>query len=87
MSSEKWDGFGLLVKYFVLNPTKNTPYGAASREALLTYAMKIELENPYLADDLRRWVQFEKTRIELIHGVPGAAGSFDAASAGTAPDA
>lgn len=47
---------GLCMKYFVLNPNKDTVYGRASRAALLAYADVIEMENKELADDLRRWV-------------------------------
>jgi len=46
---------GLVMKYFVLKPEKDTPYGRASRNAMLTYAADIESENPALARDLRAW--------------------------------
>jgi hypothetical protein len=48
---------GLIMKYFVLNPTKRDAYGSASREALLKYAEVIERENQELATDLRQWEQ------------------------------
>jgi hypothetical protein len=44
------------LKYFVLNPTKDTEYGIASRVAVLSYASQIEHVNPQLAQDLRNWV-------------------------------
>lgn len=47
---------GLVMKYFVLNPTKHDEYGIASRTAILTYAKSIEEINPYLAADLRNWI-------------------------------
>ncbi len=46
---------GLLMKYFVLSPTKEGPYGRASRVALRAYAKAIREENQQLSDDLRKW--------------------------------
>lgn len=46
---------GLMLKYFVLNPTKNDVYGEASRKALLTYADHIQQENIEFAYELRNW--------------------------------
>jgi len=51
------DQLGLLMKYFVLNPHKNDPYGKASRSAILEYAAQIERTNAAPADHLRRWVE------------------------------
>ena len=48
---------GLVMKYFVLNPTKDSLYGTASQRALLAYADTIVLENSPLAGDIRRWVR------------------------------
>lgn len=50
---------GLVMKYFVLKPKGNCPYAIASRRALETYAHCIEIENPQLAKDLRKWSQRE----------------------------
>ena len=46
---------GLSLKYFVLNPTKESPYGEASRKALLAYAKAIESEDLNLSHELRQW--------------------------------
>lgn len=46
---------GLFIKYFILNPTKDDLNGEASREAMLRYAEIIEIEQPNLSNDLRRW--------------------------------
>ena len=51
------DGGGLLMKYFVLNPTKRGPYGRASRAALLRYAQVIGRQNPQLEKELKDWHQ------------------------------
>ena len=48
---------GLQMKYFMLNPSKPSAYGAASRAAMLAFAAKIEPENADLAVDLRDWVR------------------------------
>lgn len=48
---------GLLMKYFVLSPTKADAYGKASREAMLVYAASIASENRALADDLFAWLK------------------------------
>jgi hypothetical protein len=47
---------GLEMKYFVLNPTKDNPFGNASRRALSTFALVIREENPKLAADLEVWI-------------------------------
>jgi len=47
---------GLVLKYFVLNPTKDDPYGEASRQAMRTYARIIREHNAGLAFDLRAWL-------------------------------
>jgi len=46
---------GLCLKYFILNPTKDDPYGEASRKALKAYANAIRDENPDLFYDLFNW--------------------------------
>lgn len=46
---------GLMLKYFVASPTKDDPYGEASRKAMLAYANAIEAENPTLAYELKQW--------------------------------
>lgn len=48
---------GLLMKYFVLNPTKNDAYGKASRKAMKAYAVSIFDENEGLAKDLVQWIE------------------------------
>jgi len=53
---------GLFLKYFVLSPTKNTPYGAASRKALLAYAEAIDGENPKLAFELQSWARHAEAK-------------------------
>jgi hypothetical protein len=47
---------GLKLKYFVLSPTKDDPYGEASRSTMLVYADEIKSFNMELANDLRSWV-------------------------------
>jgi len=47
---------GLMMKYFVLNPTKNDAYGKASRSAIFAYSVVIADKNPELAKDLRDWI-------------------------------
>jgi len=56
---------GLVMKYFVLNPSKQDNYGSASREAMKAYASEIRPENPQLADDLLKWI----TDLESTDGV------------------
>ena len=48
--------YGLMRKYFVLNPTKSGPYGSASRNAILEYARCIKEANPMLGEDLLNWI-------------------------------
>ena len=48
---------GLKMKYFVLNPTKDSHYGAASRAAIMEYAKCIQPKNPKLALDLVAWLK------------------------------
>jgi len=47
---------GLLMKYFVLSPTKDNEYGDASCKAVLKYADEIESTNEKLAVELRVWI-------------------------------
>ncbi len=47
---------GLVMKYFVLNPTKSGPYGFASRVALRAYAAGIQPDNQTLAYDIEEWL-------------------------------
>ena len=47
---------GLKMKYFVLNPNKQSEYGEASRRAIYQYADHIEETNPDLAHELRIWM-------------------------------
>ena len=56
---------GLLMKYFVLTPLKQSPYGEASRRACYAYADAIDQENPQLANELREWMR------SLVPGNPG----------------
>jgi hypothetical protein len=58
---------GLFMKYFVLSPTKKSPYGTASRVALLAYASTIRSTNPILAQHLTLWID----RIEAGLGITG----------------
>lgn len=46
---------GLKLKYFVLTPTKDDAYGAASRAAMLVYAKEIAHVNRELSYDLHGW--------------------------------
>lgn len=62
MNNEK-QSRGLCLKYFVLNPTKNTPYGEASRKALVAYAEAIDRENPQLAFELQSWVRHAEAKL------------------------
>lgn len=55
---------GLFLKYFVLNPTKDGPYGQASRKALLAYAEAIDQENPVLAHELVSWARQTEAEIK-----------------------
>jgi len=50
---------GLIIKYFVLNPTKKDIYGKASRQAMWQYANIIYPENKELAIDIKNWVAEE----------------------------
>ena len=52
---------GLIMKYFVLTPTKDDAYGHASRQAMRTYAKEIYTENPILSDDLFQWASDAET--------------------------
>lgn len=52
---------GLLMKYFVLNPSKKDAYGKASRKAMKAYAVSIFDENEELAKDLVRWIESLET--------------------------
>lgn len=45
---------GLPIEYFVLNPTSDSPYGRASRDALRVYASEIVSTIPDLAAGLTR---------------------------------
>ena len=47
---------GLVMKYFVLNPTKNDAYGRASNQAIRAYAKAIAPTNPEFANDLMNWM-------------------------------
>lgn len=48
---------GLVMKYFVLNPTsKKTPYARASRQAIVTYANSIKKHDPLLSQHLLDWM-------------------------------
>lgn len=47
---------GLVMKYFVLTPTKRNAYGKASRLALMAYADAIEKVNPALKKDIHDWL-------------------------------
>ena len=51
------NGAGLLLKYFVLSPAKQDPYGEASREAMIRYAECIKSTNPLLGRELEEWVE------------------------------
>lgn len=48
---------GLAMKYFVLNPSGNHAYAKASRSAMKAYARSIKSTNPYMHDDLVKWVK------------------------------
>ena len=48
---------GLIMKYFVLNPTKKDWHGKASRLAIKTYAEEIRHKNPVFAHDLDEWIK------------------------------
>ena len=57
---------GLSMKYFVLNPSKEGPYGYAATFAIFRYADAIQGENPQLASDLRGWMDdLEREGIEM----------------------
>ncbi len=62
MEKEQQKHVGLYLKYFVLNPNKNTPYGAASRKALVAYAEAIDEENPKLAFELQSWARYAEAQ-------------------------
>lgn len=46
---------GLLMRYFVLKPSGQSPYARASRMAMRKYADAIKGENPDLARELGEW--------------------------------
>lgn len=48
---------GLQMKYFILHPTKDSPYGSAPRAAMRAYAAAIDREDPRLSQDLIAWVE------------------------------
>ena len=48
---------GLIMKYFVLNPTKKGSYGKASKAAIYEYAKFIRHKNNALATDLCKWME------------------------------
>ncbi len=47
---------GLEDKYFILTPTKDSPYGHASRIAIQEYARFIQDHNTALYNDLLNWL-------------------------------
>ncbi len=55
---------GLIMKHFVLNPTKDDEHGRASRSAVLEYAKAIEYHNLELAMDLQNWISKLVIKIE-----------------------
>lgn len=57
---------GLLMKYFVLKPSGNDIYAAASRRAMMAYADVIWEENPQLANELRDWSFREHAKVAPI---------------------
>lgn len=58
---------GLRMKYFVLKPSGDSAYAAASRNALKSYAESIETVNPVLAKELMEWRKQElKKGLEKI---------------------
>lgn len=58
----------LKLKYFVLSPTKDDPYGEASRRALKEYRDKIWSHDPELAADIAAWL-IEIRKSIADHGV------------------
>lgn len=48
---------GLVMKYFVLSPTKRGIYGKASRLAIKEYARIVKSENYEFAWDLDKWIR------------------------------
>lgn len=50
---------GLLMKYFVLKPSGQDQYAAASRAAMRQYARLIRQENEQLHDELMAWAERE----------------------------
>lgn len=61
------DETGLVMKYFVLNPSKDTPYGRASRVALIAYAEEIKKTNPMLSKDILDWIEPMSTMDFISH--------------------
>jgi len=55
--SESPDDKGLLLKHFVLSPTKDGAYGEASRTGARAYAEAIQPTNPILAAELLEWLR------------------------------
>ena len=47
----------LFLKYFVLNPTKQDAYGAASKHAIRAYAAQIRSEDRELSKNLVAWLK------------------------------
>ena len=62
--SDPLDHTGLSMKYFVLNPRKDTPYGAASRAAIDAYAQAIGHTNARLSLDLQDWVEVIRSDLD-----------------------
>ena len=51
------------MKYFVLKPSGDNKYAAASRKAMRAFASHIRNDNPKLSKELREWADKETPSI------------------------
>jgi len=56
---------GLRMKYFVLKPGVDSPFGKASRMAMLAYAKEIKWTDEQLSAGLEVWVGNIRSSLEL----------------------
>jgi len=63
-SNRKEQTMPLKLKYFVLSPTKDDPYGEASRFALYEYAKAISHVDTKLSDDILEWLNSIQLKLD-----------------------
>ena len=70
---------GLFMKYFVLSPLKDNPYGKASRDAILEYAIRIQGHDPQLSHELNEWLYNINQQLDRINSKPNASEATEGA--------